>query len=195
MTRKTYLTKKDMDSCYTKDSLRGFGTFGSVHVHKIKPEFENTEFRKRVMVKSINEINSSSADREINNLKRLDNQPYVVQLLGFERYPFQVYMECLNTDLGTFMKRRQFSLTQTDIFKIHEDILCGLKCLEGQGILHRDIKPANILVDYNGSDGSKVEDLRFKVGDLGGSRPVNMDKLKRGKFPDITKVRLGWARF
>jgi len=46
--------------------------------------------------------------------------------------------------------RREGSLTVEAFVELAEDLLRGLQCMHGQGIVHRDIKPSNLLFDIEG---------------------------------------------
>ena len=59
-------------------------------------------------------------------------------------------------------------LNERDARYVVKQVVDGLKYLRSELIIHRDIKLENILVHRrDGTEGSKIEDFEFKIGDMG----------------------------
>ena len=103
--------------------------------------------------------------RELNFLRTLTH-PNIVQYLGIERRELTIciHMEYVPGGSILHLLKKFGSLPETVAQKYTKQILSGLTCLHGRGVIHRDIKGANVLVTIDGL---------VKLADFGNARQLS----------------------
>lgn len=97
-------------------------------------------------LKKFKEINSSYSD-EINNLRLIKNDDYVVKLVdnfSFDGSLYIVFEYCEDGDLGKLIKfysEEKLLLTEDQILEFSIQISKGLSELHSVNLIHKDIKP------------------------------------------------------
>ncbi|ODV89907.1 hypothetical protein CANCADRAFT_19418, partial [Tortispora caseinolytica NRRL Y-17796] len=131
-----------------------------------------------VAVKSIKKAFSSASDgarlREVNALKHLDSNPFIVQVYEVvydaSTRLVHISMEYMPSNLYQLMQARQgVYLDPASVRQLISQILAGLVHIHSSGWFHRDIKPENILVS---SRGENALSYSVKIADFGLSRQL-----------------------
>lgn len=143
----------------------GEGKFGLVKlgIHK--------KTKERVAIKIIKKESMSTNDVELVkseiDIMKLCMHPNVVRLLDhFENFEYIfIIMEYLpGGDLGDYLNRVKFNVSEERAAEIMNQLALGLKYLHDYGIVHRDLKPENIMLTKNTDDG------QIKIMDFGLSK-------------------------
>ncbi|XP_057374555.2 serine/threonine-protein kinase/endoribonuclease IRE1-like [Daphnia carinata] len=161
---------------YRKEEL-GSGGFGSV--------YRGTYKGRSVAVKKIwiRHGRLQEVERELNNLRQLDNHPNVVKLFYFTRdKDFNYFaLELCDASLDkVFLNendpRKYKGPALPNNFEIFSQLATGLQYIHSKQLIHRDIKPENILISVKHTD--KGKNIKIKWADFGLSREVS----ERGTF-------------
>lgn len=157
----TKLTKITQQNIIMKQpELLGQGAYGTVL------KIADTKNTRRGPYKTIKEYavkktNIQSNSSEIDILQKLNNNPYVVQLVtnNFENKK-SISMELLSNppymELFDYMTlhnvRNNSDLTDTQLIQIVGNLCDGIQSIHQAHIYHRDIKPENIMININTLD-------------------------------------------
>jgi cyclin-dependent kinase 12/13 len=154
---------------YTKKSVVGEGTYGTVY------KAERKETGETVALKKVNMANEKdgfpiTAIREIQILTRMVH-PCTVKLIEivtskpteFNRNKGTIFMvfEYMQHDLTGLIDNPEVHFTPYQVKLYMQQMLAGLDYMHSEMLLHRDIKGANMLVNDNGV---------LKIADFGLSR-------------------------
>ncbi|XP_028395453.1 uncharacterized protein LOC114519507 [Dendronephthya gigantea] len=135
---------------------------------------------KRILVQSDDEAIIN--EKEIMNLIKTDNSPFIVNYRHFHRDDTFMYLivDLCEETLRELVHACNIEHLQEHGPRMIREILSGLEFLHGKGILHRDLKPSNVLVDIEG---------RMKLADFGISRILDEDETTVETFAKGTP---GW---
>jgi tRNA A-37 threonylcarbamoyl transferase component Bud32/Ca2+-binding EF-hand superfamily protein len=162
----------------------GEGKFGLVKlgVHK--------KTKERVAIKIIKkESMQNAADVELVkseiDIMKLCRHPNIVKLLDhFENaeYIFIVMEHLTGGDLGEYLTKNRFNVTEKRAGQIMFQIASGIKYLHQYGVLHRDLKPENIMLTEASDRGV------IKVMDFGLSKIMGPDERVADGFGTLSFV-------
>jgi len=148
----------------------GKGSYGNVKLG-VKNKTE-----EKVAIKILNKRKMKDNDleqirREVDIMKILNHDNIVTFIDHFENSEFIfIVMEYFkHGTLKDFMKSNK-KLPEEECAKIIYQVGCGLKYLNGFGIIHRDIKPDNIMIDTKG------EETIVKIADFGFSKVMSQSE-------------------
>ena len=131
--------------------IKGHGASGDVFA--AKSTLSGNHVAIKFMSKHLLSLNNSPYARVENEIS-LHKQllyPFVATYYNWfedSRY-YYIAMELCETDLETFIRRRQSPLDTEHIRTLFFQIVDGLKYLHDFRIIHRDLKPKNILLRDN----------------------------------------------
>jgi serine/threonine protein kinase len=162
----------------------GEGKFGLVKmgVHK--------KTKEKVAIKIIKkESMQNSADIELVkseiDIMKLCRHPNIVRLLDhFENaeYIFIVMEFLQGGDLGDYLNKNKFSVSEARAASIMFQIASGIYYLHQYGVLHRDLKPENIMLTENSEKGV------IKIMDFGLSKIMGPDERVADGFGTLSFV-------
>jgi len=151
---------------YTKDSVLGEGSFGTVYKVKqnqLKIERAMKEIKRNP--KNISKDSEIEIMNEIDILKQMDH-PNIVKIFEFFIQPTAFYLVtefCSGGELfNRIVEKGPFSEEFTAF--IMYQIFSAVFYCHSMGIIHRDLKPENILID---SIDKKNNFVRIKIIDFG----------------------------
>jgi serine/threonine protein kinase len=104
--------------------------------------------------------------REVNNLKRLQGHPHIIQLLDKDVYERALVFEWLEGgDLWKYIHKehRYKTIPQKTVNTIMIQLLSALDHCHQKRIMHRDLRPSNILIVHK-------DPMTIKLADFGQSR-------------------------
>jgi len=139
---------------------------------------------------NLNELTKNKAagsEREAQLMSKLDHENIVKLVDVFEcDHKLHLIMEyCSGGDLRTLIRKTQKSEQQFTYEQIRTwmiELCSALVLIHRANILHRDIKPENIFLGNS-------EKQNLKIGDLGISRTIDLEKNERAK------TRIGTPRY
>ena len=144
---------------YEQEQFLGRGTFGEVWVAV------DCNTGRKAAIKFYHRrggLDWSLLSREVEKLRHLFSDRYVVQLLGvgWDADPPYYVMEYM--ERGSLEDRlRSAPITVAEAVSFAREVAVGLMHAHGKGILHCDLKPANIMLD---------QDDKPRLADFGQSR-------------------------
>lgn len=115
---------------------------------------------RRNEIEKMNEFTQN----EIDNLKKLNNNPNIVKFLDCfkkEKNLYMVYEHCNGGTLEEYLQQ-DGPLDEEQAVDLFIQLVNGFRDIHAQLILHRDIKPSNILIQYQASGVSLI-----KIADFG----------------------------
>jgi calcium-dependent protein kinase len=151
---------------YTKDSVLGEGSFGTVYkVKHIQLKIDRAMKEIKRNPKNISKDTEIEIMNEINILKQMDH-PNIVKIFEFFIQPNAFYLVtefCSGGELfNRIVEKGPFSEEFTAF--IMYQIFSSVFYCHSMGIIHRDLKPENILID---SIDKKNNFMRIKIIDFG----------------------------
>lgn len=158
--------KSNSSHKYKFVSKKGAGAFSDV----IKAQCVKTEEyvaikRMKATFKSIEQITSL---REIQSLRRLADQPFIIRLIEilFDRNTGRLALvfELMEMNLYELIKNRKYHLPESSIKWYMWQLLHAVRIAHASGTFHRDIKPENILLDDKDN---------LKLSDFGSCRGIH----------------------
>lgn len=159
-------SKSNSSHKYKFVSKKGAGAFSDV----IKAQCVKTEEyvaikRMKATFKSIEQITSL---REIQSLRRLADQPFIIRLIEilFDRNTGRLALvfELMEMNLYELIKNRKYHLPESSIKWYMWQLLHAVRIAHASGTFHRDIKPENILLDDKDN---------LKLSDFGSCRGIH----------------------
>lgn len=142
--RKNIVTVNGSD--YERIELLGRG--GSSNVYKVRASRKDVFALKKVSFDEFDESSVEGFKGEIELLKKLQNQPRVVQLFDYEigRGVLYVLMECGDYDLSQVLHQRINAPLDMEFIRYHtKEMVKCVKVVHDAGIVHSDLKPANFV--------------------------------------------------
>lgn len=142
--RKNIVTVNGSD--YERIELLGRG--GSSNVYKVRASKNKVFALKKVSFDEFDESSVEGFKGEIELLKKLQNQPRVVQLFDYEMGHGVLYllMECGDYDLSQVLHQRMNSPLDMEFIRYHaREMVTCVKVVHDAGIVHSDLKPANFV--------------------------------------------------
>lgn len=154
--------------------ILGIGASGTIY--SAKGVLRGTSEEGTYAVKVITKSNTESIRREIEVSNMLKESPIKEAVRVFhaeliDDYHGLVIMECMDTDLATYLEEKRF-LSEYEAKEIIVPILDAICALNERGYMHRDVKLGNILMKRVG-DGWVT-----RLGDFGEIR--TFDKQEQG---------------
>lgn len=165
-TASAHESKSSSSHKYKFVSKKGAGAFSDV----IKAQCVKTEEyvaikRMKATFKSIEQITSL---REIQSLRRLADQPFIIRLIEilFDRTTGRLALvfELMEMNLYELIKNRKYHLPESSIKWYMWQLLHAVRIAHASGTFHRDIKPENILLDDKDN---------LKLSDFGSCRGIH----------------------
>lgn len=106
-----------------------------------------------------NDLNRMLLSSEIENLKKLQDTPHILQLYEVFTTKNNTYLitELCDGDLSAKIKSK---LTEREVLNYMAQLVEGYRQLYANQIIHRDLKPANILIKNNQL---KIADFGFSI--------------------------------
>lgn len=159
-------TKSQPNHKYRFISKKGAGAFSDViKAQAVKTGAYVAIKRMKATFKTIDQITSL---REIQALRRLVDQPFIIRLLEilFDRNTGRLALvfELMEMNLYELIKNRKFHMPESEVKWMMWQILVAAKIAHNAGIFHRDEKLENILIDSLGN---------VVVSDFGSCRAIN----------------------
>lgn len=128
----------------THEAVVGEGYFA--HVARYKSDDGTKYAVKKLKEKNReDEIDVRRFKREIEILKLLKDEPYIVPLIDFSEEELWYIMPYAEENLYKYITTNNQKLTTEERIEIFENILDGISIAHSKSILHRDISPNNIL--------------------------------------------------
>ena len=162
--------------------LKPLGRGSNSFVYKAKHIFTNNIVALKVIdITTGDRLNR--AKKEVQIHKALSHKGVVGYVDDFkdDSYWYLVLEYCEKGELYSYLKRRNFTLAESEIREIGLQLLCALEYLEDCRIMHLDIKLGNILIKSDME--VKLCDFGFseKIGDSvkGGSEYKNLEKYSK----------------
>ena len=135
----------------------GLGAYGSVYLNLLNPD---------IVIKVVDD--NDVAKEEVSVLRRLRNQPGVVNYLGHYLYDTKLCMMFHRYDVNLTMLMKQYQVDRRDKEFIMYQLCEALEHIHARNVIHHDIKMDNILV-YK-------DNLQVVLCDFGLSRIVVEEK-------------------
>jgi serine/threonine protein kinase len=160
----------NFDDVYSKQCCLGEGGFALVfrykhlhtgNVYAVK-EVINADYQKA----------GESLKEEIDALKQLKDNPYIVTLMDVFSSPERTHLimeELRGGDLLAKLQEREV-FTESEARRISRRLLEAISFCHKKRIVHRDIKPENILIQ------DPTDDTRIKLADFGCAKRINGTK-------------------
>lgn len=140
--------------------IEEIGRGGSSRVYKVVGRDRKIFALKRVLLIGHDESTALGFKNEVELLKELQNEKYIVQLIDYEEkidtQELLLLMECGDIDLGgllrnrcnpdTYSGKRSQLLSMNSIRVYWEQMLLAVNAIHKHGIVHGDLKPANFLL-------------------------------------------------
>eukprot|EP01090_Pellita_catalonica_P012810 TRINITY_DN2874_c0_g1_i1.p1 TRINITY_DN2874_c0_g1~~TRINITY_DN2874_c0_g1_i1.p1 ORF type:complete len:211 (+),score=20.35 TRINITY_DN2874_c0_g1_i1:75-707(+) len=145
---------------YQLISQVGEGTYGRVYKARLKGSQDLYALKVLYNIESEQGI-SPTAIQEIKYLKKLNNEPNVINLEATFFTPdneLVLVFEYMEHDLSGLLSLKNINLNVRERKYIMKQLLEGLYQLHSKGVMHRDLKAANILLS---------KDNVLKIADLG----------------------------
>ncbi|KAI9591745.1 kinase-like domain-containing protein [Syncephalis fuscata] len=130
---------------FSRISVIGKG--GSSKVFKVMAPNNRIFALKRVTLRKADQATIEGYLNEINLLKRLANQEYIIKLADWEYDTERKLMECGDIDLdGILKKQHDKPISMNFILLYWEQMLQAVETIHEEKIVHSDLKPANFLL-------------------------------------------------
>ncbi|KAG0568773.1 hypothetical protein KC19_6G044500 [Ceratodon purpureus] len=181
-----FLKPEDLD---LGGKLIGRGSFGVVR----KSNFLNG----KCVVKMLEQIQSTSIEKEIDAIRKLGNHPHIVRHFCFSKNDLEreVYlvMELLDMDLDRAIRRMKGRLSVVEAVSLLLQIGEGMRYMHDKGVAHRDLKPGNVLVNFD-EGSSRISSV--KIADFGSTKAAERTETNtmgtgttRYMAPEVMKAR------
>nr|WP_240872375.1 serine/threonine-protein kinase [Acidianus infernus] len=171
---------------YKIESLIGEGGTGYV----LKGRFSNQEVAIKVLKIDKDPDLFANLAREAFNLAELSKHPNVVKIyainvdklvidkilngdtLLYVKSPPYIVMELMKGSIYDLMMKDEFFYSQAwrrTVIRAIKKIAEALYYMHSNGYVHMDVKPQNILIDKVPSEPAELDNVNFKLGDMGGA--------------------------
>ncbi|WP_373469063.1 serine/threonine-protein kinase [Acidianus infernus] len=171
---------------YKIESLIGEGGTGYV----LKGRFSNQEVAIKVLKIDKDPDLFANLAREAFNLAELSKHPNVVKIyainvdklvidkilngdtLLYVKSPPYIVMELMKGSIHDLMMKDEFFYSQAwrrTVIRAIKKIAEALYYMHSNGYVHMDVKPQNILIDKVPSEPAELDNVNFKLGDMGGA--------------------------